>query len=128
MLSVKSYALLDGPDGAEGKFVVLAKGKHLHLALSPVAETPFHANIVLRYLESENLGKAALIGTTGLRFLTKGWKVQGGGYYKVEPWSKLITLYGKSTAFGKYQEKLIQPHEEEIPGLLGLDGFALDLV
>jgi hypothetical protein len=127
VLSVKSYARLDNPEGCDGKFVLLTKGKDLHLVLSPIAETPYHANIVLRYLDGEGLGKAALIGSTGLRFLTKGWKVQGGGYYKVEPWAKIITLHGKSTAFGKYQAKWVEPFEKEIPGRLELEGFTLDL-
>ena len=34
-----------------GKFVILTKGKGVHLMLSPVSLTPYHANIVYQYLQ-----------------------------------------------------------------------------
>ncbi len=128
-LNVKTYRnLSDGslPD-EEGKFVILTKGKGLHLILSPVALTPYHANIVYQYLQVEGRGEVEAVSSSGCRILTKGWKVHGGGAYNVQHWLHTLTLQGKSTAFGKYEADLLDPFRDEIPVLLGLPAFFLEL-
>jgi hypothetical protein len=128
-LEVKSYlplANLSAQD-EEGKFVILAKDKNLHLVLSPIKLTPYHANIVYQYLQVEGRGKVEAVSSSGCRILTKGWHVHGGGYYQVQHWLHTLILQGKSTAFGKYQAELLRPFLEEIPVLLGLPSFFLEL-
>ncbi len=128
-LNVKSYLDLTDPSAAreEGKFVILTKGKNLHLVLSPVALTPYHANIVYQYLQVEGRGQVEAVSSSGCRILTKGWHVKGGGYYNVQTWLHTLTLLGKSTAFGKYEAEVLKPFLEEIPGLLGLPSYFLEL-
>ena len=128
-LHVKSYRVLSDrslPD-EEGKFVILAKGQGLHVVFSPIALTPYHANIVYQYLQIEGRGKVEAVSSSGCRILSPGWRVHGGGYYQVQHGAQTLTLQGKSTAFGKYQGDLLRPFLEEILGLLGLTGFYLEL-
>jgi hypothetical protein len=128
-LNVKSYRnLTDGdlPDES-GKFVILTKGQGLHLVLSPLELTPYHANIVYQYLQAEGRGEVEAVSSSGCRILTPGWKIHGGGHYNVQHWLHTLTLQGKSTAFGKYQAELLDPFLDEIPVLLGLTDFFLEL-
>lgn len=128
-LNVKSYRELTDPNlpEEEGKFVLLTHGKNLHLILSPLALTPYHANIVFQYLQVEGRGKVEAVSSSGCRILSKGWHVHGGGFYQLQPWLHTLVLGGKSTAFGKYDVNLINPFVEEIPVMLGLTDFFLEL-
>jgi hypothetical protein len=126
-LSVKAYRPLDASDEETGKFVILKKGEDLHLVLSPLSLTPYHANIVYRYLQAEGRGEVMDAGEGGCRILSRDWSVQGGGHYHAQRWLHHLRLHGKSTAFGKYRSALLAPHLEGIPEALGLAGFTLDL-
>ena len=110
----------------EGKFVILTKGKGIHLILSPVSLTPYHANIVYQYLQVEGRGEVEAVSSSGCRIITKGWTVHGGGYYTVQHWLHNLILHGKSTAFGKYDQKLLGPMADAIAGKLGLNAFTLE--
>lgn len=101
-LTVKAYSNLSAAE-AEGKFVLLSKGPSLHLVLSPVSLTPYHANIVYQYLQVEGRGKVEAASSTGCRILSRSWRVHGGGYYHSQPWLHHLVLHGKSSAFGKYE-------------------------
>ena len=126
-LVVHSYRNLRAADEETGKFVLLVQDRTLHLVLSPVDFTPYHANIVWQYLQAEGRGKVEEAGEGGCRIVSRDWKVKGGGYYQVQNWLHHMRLHGKSTAFGKYSEALLAPHRDDIPALLGLDGYTLDL-
>jgi hypothetical protein len=123
---VKSYRDLSA-DEEEGKFVLITKGRDLHLVLSPISLTPYHANIVYQYLQAEGRGKVEAVSSAGCRILSRSWKMQGGGYYQSQPWLHHLTLHGKSTAFGKYKGELLDPYRDELCGRLGLPGYTLDM-
>lgn len=128
-LLIKCYEKLPKislPD-PEGKFVLLTKGKDLHLVLSPLSLTPYHANIVYQYLQVEGRGKVEAVSSSGCRILSKGWQVQGGGFYQVQHWLHTLKFGGKSTAFGKYTASLLEPYREDIPVLLELPEYFLEL-
>lgn len=125
-LSVKAYRPLDASDEETGKFVILKKGEGVHLVLSPVNLTPYHANIVYQYLQAEGRGAVEKAGEGGCHILSRDWSVQGGGYYHAQKWLHHLRLYGKSTAFGKYQAALLAPHLDRIPEALGLEGYTLE--
>ncbi|HKP97341.1 MAG TPA: hypothetical protein VJ385_16460 [Fibrobacteria bacterium] len=110
----------------EGKFVILTKGKGVHLVLSPVSLTPYHANIVHRYLQIDGRGEVEAVSSSGCRILSKEWKVHGGGYYTVQHWLHNLILHGKSTAFGKYELKLLARLVGEVPPALGLEAYTLE--
>ena len=127
ILVVKTYRDLSAAQEEQGKFVLLSKGKSLHLVLSPLSLTPYHANIVYQYLQVEGRGQVENAGEAGCRIISKVWTVNGGGHYLVQTWLHNISLHGKSTAFGKYRINLLAPHLDAIPGALGLEGFTLEL-
>ena len=126
-LSVKAYRPLDASDEETGKFVILKKGEGLHLVLSPLSLTPYHANIVYQYLQAEGRGEVMNAGEGGCQILSRDWSVQGGGHYHVQKWLHHMRLHGKSTAFGKYRSALLAPHLDRLTEALGLEGYTLDL-
>jgi hypothetical protein len=123
--TVKSYIDLSKAE-EEGKFVLLTKGKALHLILSPLSLTPYHANIIYQYLQVEGRGKVEATSSGGCKILSKAWQVHGGGHYTAQPWLHHLSLHGKSTAFGKYDRGLLEPHADEVCPLLGLSGYTLE--
>jgi hypothetical protein len=110
----------------EGKFVILTKGKGVHLVLSPVSLTPYHANIVYQYLQVEGRGDVEAVSSSGCRIISKGWAVHGGGYYTIQHWLHNVILHGKSTAFGKYDQRILGAYADSIPEKLGLPAFTLE--
>jgi hypothetical protein len=110
----------------EGKFVLLTKGKGIHLILSPVSLTPYHADIVYRYLQVEGRGEVEAVSSSGCRILTKGWAVHGGGYYTLQHWLHNLIFHGKSTAFGKYDQGVLGPLSLEIPEKLELASYTVE--
>lgn len=126
-LVVKAYCDLTSGQETQGKFVLLTKGRGLHLVLSPVSFTPYHANIVYQYLQVEGRGEVRNAGEAGCHILSPAWKVHGGGYFAVENWLHHMRLHGKSTAFGKYRATLLAPHADAVPGAFGLEGFTFEM-
>ncbi len=127
LLVAKTYRDLAASAEEQGKFVLLAKGRSLHLVLSPVSLTPYHADIVEKYLVGEGLAEVAGAGEAGCRILSPGWEVHGGGYYHVQGWLHHLVMHGKSTAFGKYRAARLAPHLDAIPAALGLPHYTLEL-
>ncbi len=109
-----------------GKFVLLSKGRSLHLILSPVSLTPYHANIVYQYLHVEGRGEVEGVSSGGCRIITKGWEVHGGGHYTVQHWLHNILFHGKSTAFGKYAVGKLGALSPDVAAKLGLEGYTLE--
>lgn len=116
----------DSTQEEEGKFVILCKGKGLHLVFSPISLTPYHANIVYQYLQAEGRGEVEAVSSSGCRILSKGWTVHGGGYYTVQHWLHHLILHGKSTAFGKYELRLLGAFADAVPEKLGLGAYTLE--
>jgi hypothetical protein len=135
-LFVRFYrAFPSAPDRADatadaeetGKFVILSRGRDLHLVLSPVAFTPYHANIVQQYLQAEGRGRVESASSSGCRILSPEWAVHGGGYFTFQHWLHHLRLHGKSSAFGKYDAARLDPFRDAIPGELGFAGYTLEL-
>jgi hypothetical protein len=118
----------NAPGGEEtGKFVILSRGNEIHLVLSPVAFTPYHANIVQQYLQAEGRGRVESASSSGCRILSPEWAVHGGGHFTVQHWLHHLKLHGKSSAFGRYDAARLEPFLEAIPGELGFGGYTLEL-
>ncbi len=109
-----------------GKFVLLSRGRGIHLVLSPLSLTPYHANIVYQYLQVEGRGDVEAVSSSGCRIISKGWKVHGGGYFSAQHFLHNLILHGKSTAFGKYDQRLLGRFSEEIAEKLGLAAYTLE--
>ena len=52
--------------------------------------------------------------------------MHGGGYYTVQHWLHHLILHGKSTAFGKYELKLLGAFADAVPEKLGLGTYTLE--
>lgn len=115
------------PAEETGKFVVLLQDKTVHLVLSPVTLTPYHADIVYRYLQIEGRGKVETSGNGHCRIVSRGWKIHGGGHFTLQHWLHHMILHGKSTAFGKYDQALLDLHADALPDRLGLSSYTLEL-
>ena len=114
------------PGEETGKFVILSKSKGIHLILSPLSLTPYHANIVYQYLQVEGRGDVEAVSSSGCRIITKGWKVHGGGHFCAQHYLHHLILSGKSTAFGKYDQRLLGRFSEVIAEKLGLGAYTLE--
>lgn len=117
----------DHADEETGKFVILSRRHEIHLVLSPVAFTPYHANIVYQYLQVEGRGRVESARSTGCRILSPEWAVHGGGHYTVQHWLHHVKLHGKSSAFGRYEKERLTPFLDGLPARLGLEGYTLEL-
>lgn len=117
------------PGGEEesGKFVILSRREEIHLVLSPVAFTPYHADIVRQYLQVEGRGRVEGASASGCRILSPEWSVHGGGFFVIQHWLHHMRLHGKSSAFGRYEEARLEPFLDGLPARLGLDGYTLEL-
>lgn len=117
-----------GADEETGKFVILARGREIHLVLSPVAFTPYHADIVQRYLQTEGRGRVEAASSSGCRILSPEWSVHGGGHFAVQHWLHHVKLHGKSSAFGPFEAHRLRPFADAIPERLGLEGYTLQMI
>jgi hypothetical protein len=110
-----------------GKFVILSRAGEIHLVLSPLGFTPYHANIVHQYLQQEGRGRVESASSTGCRILSPEWSVHGGGHYTLQHWLHHLRLHGKSSAFGRYEAERLAPYLDAIPLHLGLAGYTVEL-
>jgi hypothetical protein len=133
----REFPSVPGPDAAtakagsgeeeSGKFVILARWEEIHLVLSPVAFTPYHADIVRQYLQVEGRGRVEGASASGCRILSPEWSVHGGGHYTIQHWLHHVKLHGKSSAFGRYAAERLAPYLDGLPARLGLEGYTLEL-
>jgi len=117
----------DHADEETGKFVILSRRREIHLVLSPIAFTPYHADIVYQYLQVEGRGRVESASSSGCRILSPEWTVHGGGHYTVQHWLHHVKFHGKSSAFGRYEEARLTPFRDGLPARLGLEGYTLEL-
>ncbi|MBW8888949.1 MAG: hypothetical protein JF616_14435 [Fibrobacteres bacterium] len=120
-------AAAGGGDEESGKFVILRRREEIHLVLSPVAFTPYHADIVRQYLQVEGRGRVEGASASGCRILSPEWTVHGGGHYVIQHWLHHLRLHGKSSGFGRYEAARLTPFLDGIPESLGLEGYTLEL-
>jgi len=116
-----------GGDEEAGKFVILSRREEIHLVLSPVAFTPYHADIVRQYLQVEGRGRVEGASSAGCRILSPEWSVHGGGHFVIQHWLHHLLLHGKSSGFGRYEAAKLTPFLDGLPASLGLQGYTLEL-
>jgi hypothetical protein len=119
--------VIGGGDEESGKFVILCRREEIHLVLSPVAFTPYHADIVRQYLQVEGRGRVEGASASGCRILSPEWSVHGGGHFVIQHWLHHLRLHGKSSGFGRYEAARLTPYLDGLPESLGLEGYTLEL-
>jgi hypothetical protein len=115
-----------------GKFVVLERGSdphqaELHIVFGPVNEFPYHANIVYEYLVTRGRAQAVMTDGSHCRVTSPGWRILGGGQYRLDDLTHTVHLNEKSTAYGKYPQQRLADFDDQLPTALGLEGWALEL-
>ncbi len=92
----------DAPPEREGKFIQITDGSRHCLVLSPMDMHPFHANITEAFLLSE--GAQGRYNSKRDHYFTEdsGWKVLGGGVWKLSEPEGTIRFGGASLAYGPF--------------------------
>ena len=125
---LKAFALAPLQENPRGKFVVISDGQNLHVVLGPVNRYAYHANIVFAYTEEAGRAHASLDGSGLCHLLTPGWKVLGGGQYRLDDLTHTLKFSEKSTAYGKYPIEKLRALRDELPNAFGLMHWDLDLI
>lgn len=96
----EEYYKKGAPPERGGKFVQLTDSTRQCLVLSPMELHPFHANIIEAFLLSE--GVSGTYNKKRDNYSTKGsgWKVLGGGIWRLSEPESTIRFGGASLAYG----------------------------
>lgn len=103
------------------KFVILKARDRLVLLWGPVAEYPYHANLIEKYCGRHEIPCSWANRPTLLELFDCDTKIRGGGYAEINTGRKKIIFGGRSTAYGKFLrpdlETILSEHRL-------LDGFS----
>ena len=89
------------------KFVVIKRGRHMHLVLGPVSLFRYHANLVDGFCHRYEIPASKARGTQRVEIYDRSVRVLGGGQISVNPESKSVRFHGLSTAYGPYDRDTI---------------------
>ena len=87
--------------GQAGKFVHLRSPDGEILATAPYGHAEYHAEIVAALLE--RLGVEAFVlgaGRDACEVYEPGWRILGGGHYRMDPSTGVLWLGGRSRVYG----------------------------
>lgn len=93
-----------GPKERGGKFIQLTDGKEECLVLSTRRRHPFHANIAEEFLLSK--GMPGSYNQKRDHYFTEGtgWKVMGGGHWRLTAHDMTVRLAGASLSYGPFED------------------------
>ena len=111
-----------------GKFIVMLHKNHLHVVFSSIDLTPYHADIVCKYLLDNHLAEVESMGRGQCEILDAGWEILGGGLFLFHPQDKTLSFMEKSTAYGKYPIGMLEKMKPEILKGLKLEEYTLNLL
>lgn len=94
------------------KFVIISSGEGLHFIYGPLREYAYHAGLVKKYCELENIPSGWVKKPDVYEIYDSDHKIRGGGWMERNPADKSARLYGHSTAYGAFDH-------EDIPYLFG---------
>ena len=108
------------PDVRTGKFVHIVGPDDEYLVLSPTEMTKFHAHIVARFCRlHEELSSSFSASHEKVDIDQRGWRVRGGGRFRIDASAKVITLWGSSKAYGVFDTERILKGLRDAPGYEG---------
>ncbi|HOP08081.1 MAG TPA: hypothetical protein PLF13_12400 [candidate division Zixibacteria bacterium] len=93
---------INGGEKLVCKFVIIEHNNEPWLVVGPVAEFPYHANLVDRYCDIKNVASTWVHKPDLLRIFDADVHVAGGGWLDLDPVDSSIKLYGNSTAYGGF--------------------------
>ena len=90
------------------KMMVIAVSETIHLVFGPVSEFGYHANLVDRFCSQRDLAAAWVRKPDMVEVLEKSVRIRGGGWIKIDRSKSLIEIYGRSTAYGRFDKELLR--------------------
>jgi len=101
------------------KFVYIAGPSGDMLVYGPVSIYPYHAELVSRFCDQRGIPSAWVKKPDLCEILAPGFAVKGGGWLEISRLQSVLSIYGTSTAYGKYERPLIT-------GAIGSDSVLAD--
>lgn len=95
------------------KFVLLRCGTKTYMVIGLVDTFEYHADLIRNFCETRSI-QYTEAGMQKIE-LSKDWQVLGGGWMKFLPDQKSITIYGQSTAYGRFDAKYLKQEIEKQP-------------
>jgi hypothetical protein len=99
-LSPESDAGDNSPEAM--KFVVIDHEGRLVLVHGSLKEYPYHASLIHEYCESHDLAAAWLKKPDVIEIYHPEVAIRGGGWLEFDQHARRVSIYGFSTAYGKY--------------------------
>lgn len=90
------------------KMMVIAVSGTIHLVFGPVSEFGYHANLVDRFCSQRDIAAAWVRRPDIVEILEKDVKLHGGGWMKIDRSKSLIEIYGRSTAYGRFDKEQLK--------------------
>ena len=84
------------------KFVIIRHQDQLVLVLGNVAEYPYHANLVYHFCQQNEIAAEWEKKPDLVTIFESKTMVQGGGWIEIVPKSRMMRIFGKSTAYGEF--------------------------
>ena len=90
------------------KMIVIAVSGTIHLVFGPVNEFGYHANLVDRFCSQRDLAAAWVRKPDIVEVLEQDVQIRGGGWMKIDKSKSLIEIYGRSTAYGRFDKEQLK--------------------
>jgi len=109
----------------EGKFVHIVGPQEEFLVLSPVELAEYHSHIVQRFSRRRHdISSIASPSGNEVRFGTPGWKIKGGGRFRLERDAEILHLWGSSRIYGRFDGSHLR---HALKSTAGWEHFAIRL-
>lgn len=94
-------------DGLTCKYVVIRQVDQLSLIVGPYSRFTYHANLVQRFCDLEEIASAWIQKPDQVDILEPDVRIIGGGWLELKGQSKVARFYGASKAYGPVEEDLL---------------------
>ena len=84
------------------KFVLLINKGGLNLVFGPLNIYPYHANLVNQFCLENDIASIWEKKPDFVRVLEQDCEIKGGGWMEIDPFSKQMKFFGRSTAYGLF--------------------------
>jgi hypothetical protein len=87
---------------AAWKFVLIRTEHRIHLVVGPTNLFRYHANLVDGFCRRHDIPASKARGAHQVEIYDRAVRVLGGGHVSVDPETRRIRFYGRSTAYGSF--------------------------
>ena len=102
--------LKDHPESmnASWKFLIVEDDNSLFFLVGPLAEYPYHANLLDAFCADREIIAHWENKPDLLRLDTDKYNVCGGGWIQFDAGKNRLVFFGRSTAYGEYESELVK--------------------